>query len=151
LARRPEGWWRRTVAEQDDATPRMSFGPAWCASLRFDTVPPTPPAGGRRLLLSSRAPSSSRRWVQHVDVALESTCCVGLFQVFQMFHKYIAIISFVSCKSRSRCCICCNGCTRILQVFVPNVSSFFRCMLHKFHIYVIGVLSGCCVCVAMVF
>jgi hypothetical protein len=28
-------------------------------------------------------------------------------------------------KSRSGCCICCNGCTRMLQAFVPNVSVVF--------------------------
>jgi hypothetical protein len=98
--RRPGGWWRRTAAEQDDAAPCASFGLAWCVSLRFGAVPPAPP-GGRRSLLSSRAPSSSRRWVHHVDITLESACCMGLFQVFQMFHTYVANISYTCCKTRS--------------------------------------------------
>jgi hypothetical protein len=62
------------------------------------------------------------------------------------------------CKGRSRCCICCNGCTRILQAFVPNVSSIFldvccKCVYldvaYFTHMFA-SVLSECCVCFAMV-
>jgi hypothetical protein len=36
-----------------------------------------------------------------------------------------ASVSDKCCKSRLRCYICCNGCTRMLQASVPNVSSMF--------------------------
>jgi hypothetical protein len=47
----------------------------------------------------------------------------------------------------------------MLQVYVPNVSSVFSdyvasvfiSMLHMFRTYVASVLSGCCICFAMVF
>jgi hypothetical protein len=63
------------------------------------------------------------------DVVLESACCKLLCKVFQIFQRYVASISYGCCKNRLRCCICCNGCTRILQYFIFNVSSVFRCML----------------------
>jgi hypothetical protein len=47
---------------------------------------------------------------------------------------YVASVSCRCCKSRSGCCICCNGYTsilRILQAFVPNIST---------------VSDGCCTC-----
>jgi hypothetical protein len=55
---------------------------------------------------------------QQVDFALESACCKRAFQVFQMFHMYVASVSY-------EYCICCNGCTRMLQASVHNVSSIF--------------------------
>ena len=42
-----------------------------------------------------------------------------------MFHLDVASVSCGCCKSRSRCYICCNGCTRMLQASVSNVSSIF--------------------------
>ena len=50
-------------------------------------------------------------------------------------------------------------CIRMFQASIPNVSfvfqtyvaSVFIWMLHMFHAYVASILSGCCVCVAMVF
>jgi hypothetical protein len=50
-------------------------------------------------------------------------------------------------------------CTRILQVYVPNVSSVFHMyiasvfisILHMFYTYIASVLSRCCVCFAMCF
>jgi hypothetical protein len=103
----------------------------------FGAVLPAPP-GGRRPLLSSRAPSSSRRWVQHVDIALESACCMGLFQVFQRFHTYVANVSYTCCKTRSGCSICYNRCTHMLQPSVFNVS-------YVVPIYVATVfIFGCC-------
>ena len=65
--------------------------------------------------------------------------CNG-FRVFRLFLMYISSVSYGCCKSRSVCCICCNGCTRILQAYVPNVlfvSS--RCMLQV-------CLFGYCIC-----
>jgi hypothetical protein len=49
--------------------------------------------------------------------------------------------------------------TRMLQASVTNVSSVFRTyvasvfiyMLHMFHTYVVSVLPGCCICLAMGF
>ena len=39
-----------------------------------------------------------------------------------------------------QCCICCNGCTRMLQRSVTNVSSVFSDECCK------CVLFGCCIC-----
>jgi hypothetical protein len=51
------------------------------------------------------------------------------------------------CKSKSRCCICCNGCTLILQMFVPNVSSVFQTYVASvFHLDVAYVSHICCKC-----
>jgi hypothetical protein len=67
--------------------------------------------------------------------------------MLQVFHVDVY-------KSRSGCCIGCNGSTRMLQAFIPNVSSVFLdyvasvfiLMLQMFHTYVASILSGCCVC-----
>jgi hypothetical protein len=56
-----------------------------------------------------------------------------------MFQSYVASVSYGHCKSRSRYCRCCNDCICMLQFFVVNVSSFFRCMLQV-------CLSRCCIC-----
>jgi hypothetical protein len=78
-----------------------------------------------------------------------------MFKVFQMFQKYVASVSDGCCKSISGCCICCNGCTRMLQRSVPDVSSVFSDVCYKCvylnieyvsHIYIVSVLSGYCVC-----
>jgi len=53
--------------------------------------------------------------------------------MFQVFQRYVTSVSCRCCKSRSGCCICCNGCTRMLQAYVLNVSSVF--------------LDVCCKCV----
>jgi hypothetical protein len=45
--------------------------------------------------------------------------------MFQMFRTYVSSVSCGCCKSRLRCSICCNDYTRMLQVYVPNVSSIF--------------------------
>jgi hypothetical protein len=39
--------------------------------------------------------------------------------------RYVTSVSYVCCKNRSWCCTCCNGCTRMLQASIPNVSSVF--------------------------
>ena len=60
-------------------------------------------------------------------------CFRCMFQVFHMFQRYVASVSYGCCKSGSGCCIWCNGCTRVLQASVPNVSSiFFKRMLQVF-------------------
>jgi hypothetical protein len=84
-----------------------------------------------------------------------------MFKCFICYQRYVARVSYGCCKSRLRCCICCNGCTRMLQMSVPNVLSVFSdvfCkrsvfiwMLHMFHTYDVSVLFRCCVCVATVF
>jgi hypothetical protein len=53
--------------------------------------------------------------------------------------------------------MCCNDCTRILQVYVPNVSHIFsdaccKCVyldVVYFYTYVASVLSGCCICLQL--
>jgi hypothetical protein len=79
-----------------------------------------------------------------------------MFQVFQLFQRYVARVSYGCCKSRLGCCICCNGCTLMLQIFVPNVSSVFsdvccKCVYldvaYVSHIYFrcfIWMLRTCC-------
>ena len=63
---------------------------------------------------------------------------------FKIFQRYVTSVSYGCCKSRSGCCICCSGCTRMLQAFVPNVSSIFldvscKCVYldvaYVYHIY----------------
>ena len=46
---------------------------------------------------------------------------------------YVASVAFRCFKSRSGCCICCNSCTRMLQVFIPNVLSIF--CTHIFQVF----------------
>ena len=49
-----------------------------------------------------------------------------MLQVYVLvFQMYVARVSYGCCKSRLRCCICCNGCTRMLQASISNVSSVF--------------------------
>jgi hypothetical protein len=42
-----------------------------------------------------------------------------------MFQRYVANVSYGCCKSRSRCCTYCNGCARMLQALILNISSVF--------------------------
>jgi hypothetical protein len=42
-----------------------------------------------------------------------------------MFQRYVVNVSYGCCKSRSECCTYCNGCTRMLQARILNVSSVF--------------------------
>jgi len=49
-----------------------------------------------------------------------------------MFQRYVTSVSYGCYKSRSRCCTCCNGCTRMLQALVLNVSSVFSDVCCKF-------------------
>jgi hypothetical protein len=70
-----------------------------------------------------------------------------MFQVFQMLYRYIASVSYGCCESRSGCCICCNGCTHMLQAFVPNVLSIFldiRC--NCVYLDIAYVSHICCKC-----
>ena len=56
----------------------------------------------------------------HLDAAYVAeaipVCCKCMFQMFHLFQTYIASVL-------SRCCIYCNGYTRMLQVYVSNVSA----------------------------
>jgi hypothetical protein len=77
----------------------------------------------------------------------ERACCKPIFQLFQMFHSYIASVSYGCCKSRLRCCIYCNGCTRMLQASVSNVSSGFSDIYCKcVYLQVAYVSHICCKC-----
>ena len=50
------------------------------------------------------------------------------------------MVSDECCKSISECCICSDGCTRMLQRYVPNVSSVFLGILLQVCLF------GCCIC-----
>jgi hypothetical protein len=54
------------------------------------------------------------RSVKTYVASVHFKCSRGILQAFS--HR--------CCKSRSSCYICCNGCTRILQASIINVSSF---------------------------
>ena len=76
----------------------------------------------------------------------ESACCKRMFQVFQMFQRYVSSVSYGCCKSRSGYHICCNGCTRMLQAYVPNVSSIFRRCCNCVYLDAAYVLDIYCKC-----
>jgi hypothetical protein len=85
----------------------------------------------------------------------ETACCKHLFHVFQMFQQSVASASYECCKSISGCSTCCNGCARMLQAPILNVSSVFlrrilQVCLSKccicFYTYDVSVSSGCCIC-----
>jgi hypothetical protein len=101
---------------------------------------PTSPTGLLSPINSTSRRSSIFPSSKEMLRCAENTCCKSMFHVFQVFHRYIAIVSYGCCKSRSRCCICGNGCTRMLQWSVFNVSSMFSNVCCK------CVLSGCCIC-----
>ena len=71
-----------------------------------------------------------------------------MFQVFQMFYLDVASVSCECCKNRS---VCCNGCIRMLQAFVPNVSTvfpdvcciYFTHMLQVFYLDVVYMVLKC--------
>jgi hypothetical protein len=112
-----------------------------CRGATVGTLPPTNFACQRVSII----PSSKKMFALNLHVA--SIC-------FKCFQRYVASVSYGCCKSRSKCCTCCNGCTRMLQAPVLNVSSVFLRMLQAcisgcciyFHTYDASVLSGCCVC-----
>jgi len=107
-----------------------------------------PLAAGRTRLLESTGPGFSLTYVAyvcfncfrrfrcmlqlfHFDVAkvdhgdvedvanVLDECCKCLFKMFHLFQVYVASVFL------SICCTCFNGCTRMLQASVPNVSSAF--------------------------
>jgi hypothetical protein len=73
------------------------------------------------------------------DVALKAHVVSVCFQVFQLFLQVYCKFFIQMLQSGSGYCICCNGCTRMLQASVPNVSFVFsRRMLQ-------ACLFGCCI------
>jgi hypothetical protein len=77
-----------------------------------------------------------------------------------MFQSYVASVSYRYCKTRSGCCTCCNGYARMVQVYVPNVSSVsdvcckcfhldvtYTCMLHAY----VKHIHACCMRMLNVF
>jgi hypothetical protein len=122
-----------------------SWGP------RGGSLAMTPDSRGRAIARLPATPMALHGIELHIDEPpfvqatsrcyAESACCK---QMFQMFYRYVASVSYGYCKSRSGCCICCNGCARMLQGFIPNVSSIFQTYvarvfiwrLHMFHTYV---------------
>ena len=55
--------------------------------------------------------------VAYVAMAIQ-VCCKCMFQIFELFQRYVVSVL-------SGCCICCTGNTRMLQVYVSNVSAIF--------------------------
>jgi hypothetical protein len=72
------------------------------------------------------------------------TCCKPMFQMFQLFQMYVSSVSYEYCESRLGCCICCNGCIRMLQEFVLNVSSIFSYICCKFVYLDVAFVSHIC-------
>jgi hypothetical protein len=67
--------------------------------------------------------------------------------MFQMFHMDVASVLRGCYKSRLTCCICCNGCTCMLQAFVPNISAVFLDVCCKcVYLDVVYVSHICCKC-----
>ena len=75
------------------------------------------------LIISINLISSLITWSLSQNAQLELDCTFNMFQVFHMFYKHVASVSYGYCKSRSGCCICCNGCTCMLHMSIPKVSS----------------------------
>jgi hypothetical protein len=75
------------------------------------------------------------------------SCSARLTVMFcykRMLQAYVSSVSDVASASDG-CCIGCNGCTRMLQRSVTNISSvFFRRMLQV-------CLFGCCICFTHIF
>jgi hypothetical protein len=42
-----------------------------------------------------------------------------------MSQRYVVRVSYEYYKSKSGCYICCNGCTRMLQISIPNILFVF--------------------------
>jgi hypothetical protein len=133
---------------------------AWCANRCCPLPPP------RVAWLMSHYPANStyrrasilpsnREMLRCAETHVASICfmCFRCFiGMLQLFHADVA--------NRLRCRICCSGSTRMLHRSIFNVSSVFLdvylqvCfiwMSHTFYTYVVSVLSGYCVCFAMVF
>jgi hypothetical protein len=94
---------------------------------------------GYRLVGTGRPPLCAASYGRRV----KNACYKRQFQVFQMFQRYVASFSYRCCKSRSRCCTCCNGCTRMLQAPILNVSSYvFTHMMQVFYMDVAYVYNS---------
>jgi hypothetical protein len=74
-------------------------------------------------------------WMLHMLHWLYIYAASACFQMFQLFQMYVASVL-------SGCCICCSGHTRMLQVYVLNVFSCFKCMLQVFYLVVCICCSG---------
>jgi hypothetical protein len=98
-----------------------------------------------RRLASCRAGQGACVFVRgaraHICMAFECWPKLHMFHVLQMYVS-------------SRCCICCNDYTRILQVYVSNISvvlNIYCKMLYTLQVYVSNIcckcfLSRCCIC-----
>jgi hypothetical protein len=105
------------------------------------------PKAHRRAPCTTTASSSVIRPSSKVTLRTGNACCKTMFQVFHMFHLDVAIVSCGCYKNRSGCCICCNGCTRMLQAFVPNISVVFPDVCSKcVYLNVTRVSHICCMC-----
>jgi hypothetical protein len=113
-----------------DLLQRVRFCWCWCCCCRrarpHRLVGPLPPARvGMVVPVRRCSPPALTPPTAGIDRPRPPPCCRCMFQVFQMFHRYVASVSYGCCKSRSGCCIYCNGCTRMLQAPILNVSSIF--------------------------
>jgi hypothetical protein len=116
-----------------------------CSPKPSSRCSPSPPS--RSSSRGAPASSSAIHPSSKGTLRAENACCKSMFQVFQMFHVDVASVSCGCCKSRAGCRICCNGCTRMLQAFVLNVSVVFPDVSCKCVYLVITYVSHiCCKC-----
>jgi hypothetical protein len=103
----------------------------------------------------------SRSSIVYVAMTVH-VCCKCMFQIFQLFKTYVASVlsrCCICCTNCTRkCCICCTCYTRMLQVYVSNISvvsnaccKCFIWMLHILKAYVVNVLSILDVCCSKCF
>jgi hypothetical protein len=137
----PRGASAPAALSPSSAAPRVRWFRAWSrCSPRGARMPRTGAHPGRR---AGPRPEAHQRLVaassfvirpsSEVILCAGNACCKSMFQVFQMFHLDVAS---VTCG----CCICCNGCTRMLQAFVPKCFSCFSSRMLQV------CLSKCCTC-----
>ena len=94
------------------------------------------PGAHRRAPCAPATSSFVIRPSSNMTLHTENAYCKSTLQVFKMFHLDVVSVSCGYCKSKSRCCICCNGCTRMFQAFVPNVSLDVCCKYAYLNSYI---------------
>jgi hypothetical protein len=106
------------------------------------------------LVVTSMCPSSADGWPKRAVPHSALRCTEEEWNVyckpmFQMFYRYMLYLFHMDV--RLQCSICCNGCTRMLQASIINVSSVFLdvvasvyiWMLYMIHTYVASVAFRC--------
>jgi hypothetical protein len=124
---------RRTRSHPPDCLCRLHRGHLMHPYLRGVVPPLTRRRAAARPLSSFSTVTGDRTVGSRCAVLRPPGCQVLLkahvasvcFKCFRCFQMFVTSVSDRCCKSRSECCICCNGCTRMLQRYVSNVSSMF--------------------------